>query len=454
MKSIIALIFGLSLIQNFPENDPQEFFYFGNTNLVGVGSLEDGKKQGAWKIYGRVEVLDDPRITVESVEDVDLDENFDLASPLYQINFNENLPDGIMEEFYPTGQIKKLVNFSTGKLNGDFFEFSETGELLLSGRYLDDLKEGDWNSYYRNGSIKSEYTYSDNLLQGTTKNYFPNGMLAEMIPFESGKLQGAYQAFFPNGNLQKSIDFNDDKEDGAYQRFFENGQPQITGFFARGELDGNWENFDNLGQLITKGKYDSGIKVGIWQEQIQEVQGFYRVGEYREGNKTGAWKVMDSKGVELQEEQFLEDRLVAISEFKTVDGRVLDGGKLVNGSGKRLMYDREGNLLESGRYTKGIRTGVWYTYYPKSTVIASTGSYSSGEKVGTWRYFGINGESLGEEFFDSGNLAESREINPMENHNLPRQDFGRKLVSEPTSANDLQFLLRFKQPSAQSLINH
>jgi antitoxin component YwqK of YwqJK toxin-antitoxin module len=275
-----------------------------------------------------------------------------------------------------------------------------------------------------------------------------------MIPFESGKLQGTYQSFFPNGNLHKSIEFENDQEHGAYKRFFEDGQTEVSGSFAKGEWDGTWENYDNLGYLISKGAYQAGIRVGTWKEQIVEVQGFYRVGEYKDGGKSGTWKVIDQQAVELQEEQYESDRLVAISEFKTVDGRVLDAGKLVNGSGKRLMYDREGNLLENGRYTKGIRTGVWYTYYPNSTVIASTGSYSSGEKVGTWRYFGLNGESLGEEIFDSGNLAESREINPMENHNMARQDFRRNLVAEPTSANDLQLLMRFKQSHAQSLINH
>jgi hypothetical protein len=116
------------------------------------------------------------------------------------------------------------------------------------------------------------------------------------------------------------------------------------------------------------------------------------------------------------------------------------------------MYDREGHLLENGRYSKGIRTGVWYTYYPKSTVIASTGSYSSGQKVGNWRYFGINGESLGEELFDSGNLADSREINPMENHNMPRQSLRFNNAFEPTTSNDFEgSLMRFRHHLAEPL---
>ncbi|WP_157963251.1 toxin-antitoxin system YwqK family antitoxin [Algoriphagus litoralis] len=451
MKTFLVLLFGLFLIQDLPASETQEYFYFGNTNLVGIGPIEEGKKSGTWKIYKRVNELNAPQVSLDAVRGVEIAEEFDLSVPVFQITFKDNLPDGLMEEFYPNGQIKKLVNFSNGKLNGEFFEFSEGGEVLLSGQYLDDFKEGDWNSYYRDGSKKSEYFYLKNLLQGTTKNYFPNGNVAETIPFEEGKLQGTYQSFFPNGTLQKSVEFANDRENGAYERFYEDGQPEIIGTFVKGELSGNWENYDNLGTLISKGAYLAGVRVGDWKEQIREVQGFYREGEYKDGNKEGIWKVVDEQGVVFQDEQFVENRLVAISEFRTVDGRVLDAGKLVNGTGKRLVYDREGNLLENGRYAKGVRTGVWLTYYPKSTAVASSGSYNAGEKTGTWRYFGLNGESLGEEMFDQNSPSVSREIDPIQKHHLARRDFNRNLAAEPTSSNDMPFLERFQMRTFQNL---
>lgn len=454
MKSIIALIFGLSLIQNSPENDPQEYFYFGNTNLVGVGLLEDGKKQGAWKIYGRVEVLDDPRITVESVEDMDLDENFDLAIPLYQISFNENLPDGIMEEFYPAGQIKKLVNFSTGKLNGDFFEFSEEGEVLLSGSYLDDQKSGDWISYFSNGNKKSEYSYVNNLLNGPTRNFYSNGVLAEIISFEANKLQGTYQAFFPSGAVQKTMEFDNDLENGDYRRYFEDGLLEVSSTYANGELEGNWEDYDNLGQLISKGVYQGGYRLGEWKEQFPEIQGFYRTGLYKEGKKTGSWKIIDPNGFVYQEEQFENGKLQSITKFTIPSGKILDAGKLDKGKGKRFIYDGQGNLLEKGSYSKGLRTGIWYTYYPKSDLIASSGSYEQGRKAGTWRYYDMTGGSLGEEFFGTGNNSEPREASSFDNHLKDREGFGRNQVSEPQSANDLRFLERFKRPHIRQQLNN
>lgn len=453
MKTLLITLLGLILNQSMPENDSKDYFYFGNTNLVGVGPFKEGEKSGIWKIYKRVDELNDPKTSVEAVVEETVEELFDLSMPIFQITFKDNMPDGLMEEYYQNGQIKKLVNFSKGRLTGEYFEFSESGEVLLSGKYIDDLKEGDWYSYYRNGSKKSEYYYSKNLLQGLVKKFFPNGSLAEIIPFEEGKLEGTYQTFFPNGQLQKSVEFSNDQENGTYEQFYEDGQPEIISSFAKGELTGNWENFDNLGTLISKGEYLAGIRVGIWKEQVREVQGFYRLGEYKEGNKEGMWQIVDSQGMSYQEESYSQDRLIEISNFKTADGRLLDAGKLVKGTGKRLVYDLEGNLLEKGRYTKGVRTGVWLTYYPKSAVVASSGSYSDGTKSGTWRYFGLNGELLSEETFDQNTSVDARETDPIQKHNMARRDFGRNLAAEPTSSNDMRFLERFQIRNLQKLEN-
>ncbi|MFN3999809.1 toxin-antitoxin system YwqK family antitoxin [Algoriphagus sp.] len=454
MKVLISIILGLSFIQGLPENDPREYFYFGNINLIGIGPLEDGKKQGAWKVYGRIEELEDPRITVEPVRDGDLVEYFDLTNPLYQINFKENLPDGIMEEFYPDGKIKKLVNFSEGKLNGDFFEFSKTGEVLLSGSYLDDQKSGDWISYFSNGNKKSEYSYLDNQLHGPNRIYYSNGVLAEIIPFEAGKLQGTYQTFFPNGTVQKTMEFDNDLEHGAFKYYFEDGRLEVSGSYAKGELEDNWENYDNFGQLIAYGTYQGGLKEGEWQEQIPEIQGLYRVGIYTEGNKTGSWKITDGEGFVYQNELFENGRLVSINEFTTPTGKVLDGGKLNKGKGKRIIYDREGNLLEKGRYSKGLRNGVWYTYYPQSDMIASSGSYVEGRKNGTWKYYDMTGELLSEDYFVEGQNSEQQEVSSVDNHLIDRKEYWRNQVGEPESSNDLRFLLRFKRPHVQQMINN
>lgn len=449
MKTLLVLYFGFCFIQMQFNAEENSYFYFGNTNLVGVGKIEDAKKIGPWKIFSRIAELDAPQITLGPAEATEIEEEFDLSTPLYIINFKDNLPDGMMEEFYPDGKIKKLVNFSEGKLNGDLFEFGTTGEILLSGRYFEDQKVGEWNSYYLNGVKKSENYYENDLLEGVTRNFYFNGVLAEVVPLKSGKLEGLYQSFFQSGAIQKRVLFKDGVEEGEFLLFFEDGQINVKCEFVKGELRGPWAHYDEDGKVLSAGSYFDGEKNGEWKEHFEKLEGFYRTGNYTSDGKTGVWRVIDSVGHVFQEEIFRQNQLVEISDFKTLKGISLKSGNLKNGRGRRIIYDAEGNRLEKGRYLRGKRQGLWYTYYPNTNLVASKGSYSAGEKLGTWKYLDFNSEIISEEHFSASGSLESKEASSIENHYKKRQDFGRNLVSEPQSVDDFRFLDRFNRAVIQ-----
>lgn len=446
MKSLIIILLGLIITRYAPENDTEEYFYFGNTNLIGVGPTEEGKKFGTWRIYKRIETIDAPQVSLEAVRGTEVVELFDLSVPVYQINFKENLPDGLMEEFYPSGKIRKLANFLEGRLNGDFFEFNEKGDVLLSGSYFEDQKTGEWNSYYPNGIKASEFAYENGQLEGLTQNFYISGVLAEVLFMKSGKLEGLYQSFFPSGAIQKEVQFKNGKEHGHFKLYEEDEKTSVKGEFANGSLVGEWVFYDSDGSLLSTGTYLAGQKNGEWKERFEGVLGFYRTGSYSVGYKTGNWKVVDSAGYVYQEENYNLDQLIGISDFKTVKGNVLEVGQIKKGKGKRIIFDADGNRMENGRYANGKRAGIWYTYFPKTSLIASSGSYLAGEKVGTWKYYDLQGQLIREETINPNAQTDNREANSFENHLKKRQDFGRDLVSEPNGANDTNFLQRFHQP--------
>jgi antitoxin component YwqK of YwqJK toxin-antitoxin module len=450
MKTLFILALGLSYWQAPLEISENDYFYFGNTNLVGVGPLENGKKNGDWNIYKRIEESTVPIESMQAALASEVEASFDLSKIVFRMSFKNDLPDGLMEELYPNDKIKKLVNFAEGKLDGDFFEFSEQGEVSRSGSYFEDQKEDEWKSFYSDGSIKSEYFYKNGLLSGTTKNYHPNGAIAEMVSLESGKLEGPYQSFFRNGSIQKEVQFSEGLEHGDFKLYFEDGKICASGKFEKGSLTGNWEFFDADGFLLSTGNYQAGQKNGEWKEKFDEVPGFYRTGIFNVGLKTGVWKVVDFDGIVYQEETYLEDELIAISDFKTISGDVLASGTIKNGRGKRLFFDAQGNILEKGRYAKGKRSGLWYMYFSKSKSIASTGNYLQGNKVGTWKYYDFAGQLVSEEDFSKEKNSEPREAPTFDNHLKAREDFGRDLVKEPTRSNDLEFIQRFSVNS----INH
>jgi len=443
MKTLFILALGVSYWQAPLEISENDYFYFGNTNLVGIGQLENGKKNGDWNVYKRIEESTVPLESMQAASASEVEASFDLSNIVFRMSFKNDLPDGLMEELYPNDKIKKLVNFAAGKLDGDFFEFSEQGEVSRSGSYFENKKVGDWKSFYSDGSLKSETFYKNGLLSGNTKNYHPDGSIAETISLESGKLEGSYQSFYRNSSIQKEIQFSDGLEHGDFKLYFEDGKICASGQFEKGILTGNWEFWNADGFLLSNGNYHAGQKNGVWKEQFDGVLGFYRIGEFGVGLKTGVWKVIDFDGIVYQEETYFEDELIAIGDFKSTSGDMLAAGTIKNGKGRRVIFDSEGNTLERGRYTKGKRTGLWYHYFPKTESVAKAGSYFQGNKIGIWKYYDFAGQLVSEEDFSKDENPEAREASTFENHLKGREDFGRNLVKEPTRSNDLEFIQRF-----------
>ena len=407
MKFLAILLLYITFLTVSLEARGQEYFYFGNTNLVGTGARVEGKRNGSWKVYQRKEVEDNPRVANLEVSLDDLEQNFDLRVPFYRIDLRDNLPDGVMEEFFAGGQVKKIVNYKAGLLDGDFFEFNEEGELLLSGNYEQGQRSGDWVVYRSDGTKKSEYTYRNNLLEEFALSYYPSGQLAERIPFEKGVVNGFYESFFPDGKVQQSLQFVDGLEGGPLKQYYADGTLALSCSFFKGLLEGNWEKFSTSGQLEAQGAYRKGERDGAWREMYPEVAGFFWAGNYEKGKKEGVWKVLGAADFVHQEETYLMGSLVAISEFTTKSGLVLDAGQLEKGDGRRFFFDQEGNRLEKGRYANGQRTGIWYTYFPSTNLVASSGGYVADKKRGTWTYYDINSQLISEEFIPADRETEA-----------------------------------------------
>jgi antitoxin component YwqK of YwqJK toxin-antitoxin module len=377
----------------------QGYYYYGNSNLVGTGKMEGDKKEGVWKIYARKELADNPKTAIAEVDELEVTKNFYLDVPLYRLEFKNNLLEGIFEEFYRAGSTKKVVNYQNGMLHGDFFEFSESGELLLSGNYVEGQKSGDWTVFRSDGNVKSEYSYENNLLVGTSTSYYANGQIAERIPFERGTISGVYESFFPDGSPKERVVFVAGQEQGEFKQFHADGKLAIAAIFSKGVLEGPWESYDAQGLLVTKGSFVKGERVGEWQERYAAIPEFFQLGFYENDAKTGIWKVLGPDAFVHQEETFKNGMLVSIGEFTTRQGLKLDAGSLAEGDGRRVMYDAEGNRIEKGRYANGLRTGIWYSYFPKTNLVSYSGPYVNGKKRGTWKQYDFSGTLVSEQVY-------------------------------------------------------
>jgi len=321
------------------------YFYFGNSNLIGIGSLEDGQKSGEWKVYFKTNPEKKPQSSLLQADPLDFEKNFKKEFPIYLINFEQGIPNGSYLENYPNGKPKIIANMQEGIFEGEFGEFYESGELRLSGRVLGGKKEGEWKEYLESGKVIFSIFYDQGVVDGNAIGYYPEGNL------------------------------------------------KWEGIFRRGNLDGPFVFYRPDSTVYEKGQFAEGVRSGEWLEKLDILPGFYRKGNYRDGLKEGEWQLADLEGKFLQSEIYKQGRLISLGKFES-PSNIVDKGKVRNGKGQRYFYDEDGNILSNGKISKGIENGVWLFYYPESNRISAKGQLQNSERVGTWYFYSYDGEII------------------------------------------------------------
>lgn len=111
--------------------------------------------------------------------------------------------------------------------NGILYEYYDTGELASQISMLNGKKNGIFIHYYPSGNIKSLHNYTNDTLDGIYFNYFSNKKLKQVGKYIKGKFYGSNITYFRNGK----IDFVDQYYNGESYGFGE---------------------FDSLGRRISK----------------------------------------------------------------------------------------------------------------------------------------------------------------------------------------------------------
>ena len=122
---------------------------------------------------------------------------------------NNDIADGIHEEFYDNGQIKARQSVKNGKLNGMHEKFYENGQLKLTTLYKDDEKVGYTTAFYENGQLEMRDNFKNLYnLDGIWELYREDGSLMKKEECKDNKT--IYQKFFDEeGNLTKTINLKD-----------------------------------------------------------------------------------------------------------------------------------------------------------------------------------------------------------------------------------------------------
>ncbi len=399
------------------------YFFFGNTNLIGVGQLEDDKKVGQWKVYNKLKPEENPELSLLRVDAKVFDGKYDQTKPAFILNFKADVPDGLFQQFYPTGQIKRLAYYYKGEFDREYYEYLENGEISVSGNFQSGKKNGEWKEFYPGGTEKMVMEYSMDTLDGSVKTFFPNGIVESWINYRGGKLDGEYSLFFSDGSIKEKGEYKEGVLEGPFSDYYEGGMTRSLGIFLNDKANGEWKFWNEDGALETVGNYRIGEKFGEWNEKDDVYPKYSRKGEYIADKKEGVWQLFDEMEIILQEEIYQNNKLISLSAFR-LNGVELPAKKVSNGKGKRIYYDEDGNKIASGSISKGFRSGLWYHYFPISGKVLSKGRYQGNEKIGTWEFYAESGEIKEIKSFDKidNSISEDIVTNNPTRFNTP--DFG------------------------------
>ena len=81
--------------------------------------------------------------------------------------------------------------------------YYDEAKTKVNERYYVDknyLRQGLYEQFYENGQLRRRCTYKDGKLNGLYKSFHENGKLEERFTFKNDELDGLYELFYENGN--------------------------------------------------------------------------------------------------------------------------------------------------------------------------------------------------------------------------------------------------------------
>lgn len=121
---------------------------------------------------------------------------------------SENKPQGVVKDFYITGQLQSEFTVV-------YLDYDDEGKNFHEG-------EATW--YFKNGKIEQKRYYYNNKINGKNTFYYDNGQIAQEANYDHGVYNGLYQQWYKTGKLKITALYEDGSlVDNKYIEYDENG---------------------------------------------------------------------------------------------------------------------------------------------------------------------------------------------------------------------------------------
>jgi antitoxin component YwqK of YwqJK toxin-antitoxin module len=118
-----------------------------------------------------------------------------------------------------------------------------------------------------------------------------------------------------------------------------------------------------------------------------------------DGLKDGIWGRFNINGEVKQEEIYNLGRLINVSEFKLLDGKIITNSTFIDGEGELIDYYDNGNIFSKSNYLDGRLDGIFVEFHSNGK-ISQRGRYRNDERVGSWFQYNRRGTLIKEKSYD------------------------------------------------------
>ena len=267
-------------IQTNFEDGPFVSFY-DNGMIKEKGTYLNNNKIGTWRAYNsKGQVLQ-----VQSYVDGELTETKTPGVVKQYATYHDNgrvKAEGVMNNgerdgewkiYNLQGELEKIAYFDFGELvieretdiSKDIVDYHDNGRVKAEGKTFHGYRDGKWKFYDSNGKLLKTAYYLMGEIAKEEKpyvakeflTYHDNGRVKEQGQTSENKRDGEWKIFDSKGNLVKVVLYKDDqivieknpKEIKDVVTYHDNGRIKEQGQTYMGERDGKWKFYNSKGQL-------------------------------------------------------------------------------------------------------------------------------------------------------------------------------------------------------------
>ena len=308
----------------------------GNPYLI--GKVINGKKEGKFKY---------------------LYESGNLAG---ELNFKNDELSGSQKYYDEKGKISEEKSFNNGKVDRTRTSYFSNGAISLVENYKEEILNGISTSYYVNGGKQCEVNFVDGEREGKLVCLYPNGTKKSESNYIKGKLNGPYSSYNEIGDLNESYSCVNDLIEGNYKEYYDGKLVKTEAVYANGKIQGSSKGYSSSNTLDRESSYENG--------KIKSSINYYPNGKkstesiYDEKEELETYSYFDENENKYFVEKYKSGELKSGLQYSKKSPEPIE----VSLSSKPfVMKDFDGNILASGNFEKGKKTGEWNHKYASGT---------------------------------------------------------------------------------------